>query len=84
MTPGKALRQTDVEIPVVVQKGSLVTVVYRSNNMTLTAEARALQNGGQDEPIRVINTQSNRTLQGRVVGPNAVEVGPNQIRLSAF
>ncbi len=84
LAPGKLLRTSDVENPVVVTKGSLVTVVYRTGAMTLTAEGRAMENGGKNDSIRVINTHSNRTLQANVIGPSAVSVSSAQIRLSAY
>ena len=81
---GQTLRASDVQNPVIVEKGNLVTIVYKSPNMTLSAEGRALNHGGQDDTIQVLNTRSNRNLRARVIGPNQVIVSPQNIQLSAY
>jgi len=66
----------DVQSPRLVGKGSLVTLVLRSARMQLTAQGKALQEGGRDEVIQVVNTASNRTIEGVVTGPGRVEIVP--------
>ncbi len=66
MAPGQPIRKSDVERPVIVNKGALITLVYRSPGITLTAEGRTLSEGGMGDVIRILNTRSNRTVQARV------------------
>jgi flagella basal body P-ring formation protein FlgA len=66
----------DVQMPRLVTKGSLVTVVLQTPTMLLTAQGRAMQDGSKGEVIRITNTQSNRIIDALVVGSNQVAV-PN-------
>lgn len=71
----RPLRQRDFHPPRLVEKGSLVTMVVRSPWMLLTARGRALDHGGRGDVIRVANTQSNRIVEGTVIGAGEVSVG---------
>lgn len=75
----KLLHKNDVTMPVVIAKGSAVNIVLRSGLMTLTLKGRALDDGGQGDVIRVMNTKSNRSLEARVVSPGKVEVDPRPV-----
>ncbi len=44
--------------------------------MTLTAQGRALEDGGAGDTVRVVNTQSNTVVQAVVTGANRVSVLP--------
>ena len=81
MAQGQPIRKSDIERPVIINKGALITLVYRSPGIILTAEGRALSDGGAGDVIRIINTQSNRTVQAKVVASNeAIVAGtPSQI-----
>jgi flagellar basal body P-ring formation protein FlgA len=68
------LRQRDIQAPQVVARNALVLMTLESRRMTLTAQGRALQEGAVGDVIRVMNTQSNRTIEARVTGINAVAV----------
>lgn len=72
----RPLRQRDFQVPRLVTKGALVTMVLRTPTMLLTAQGRALQEGGRGEVIRVANIQTNRMIEAVVDGPNQVRVVP--------
>ncbi len=72
---GQPVHAGDVNRPVVVPKGSFVTILLKAPRMTLTAQGRAEVNGGLGETIRVTNTQSNKTIEAVVTGPGHVTVG---------
>lgn len=74
--PGVPLRTTDVQREVVVAKGSLVTIVLRTGSLQLTAQGKALEDGGLGEAIKVTNLQSKLTVEGKVEGPSTVSVMP--------
>ncbi|MEI6558994.1 MAG: flagellar basal body P-ring formation chaperone FlgA [Rhodospirillaceae bacterium] len=64
----------EVQAPKVVSRGQMVTMVLRSRNMLLTTQGKATQDGAAGEVIRVINTQSNRSVDATVVSANEVTV----------
>ena len=41
-------------------------IVLQAPGMTLTAQGKALEDGGRGEMIRVVNIQSNRTIDATV------------------
>jgi flagellar basal body P-ring formation protein FlgA len=76
--PGEPVRPSDIQTPIVIHKGDLVTVVLKSAALLLTAQAKALEDGTQGQAIRVSNTRSAKTLDATVSGPGTVtlSVGP--------
>lgn len=68
------LRARDLEAPRLVAKGAIVTMVLQTPTMVLTAQGRALQAGARGEVVRVVNTQSNRTVDATVTGTNQVAI----------
>ena len=74
LRPGAVLRTADLQRPVIVAKGNIVTMVLRSAALTITAQGRAAEDGGDGDVIRVINSHSNLAVRARVEGPNAVSV----------
>jgi flagella basal body P-ring formation protein FlgA len=68
----QALRPADIQIPLVVKRNELVLIVLERPGLYLTAEGKALEDGGQGSLIRVVNTQSNRTIDAVVVGSGRV------------
>jgi len=73
---GVPVRVSDVRLPVLVPRRSLVTIVYLVRSMSLTAQGRALEDGGAGDTVRVTNTQSNTVVQAVVTGANRVSVQP--------
>ncbi|MEX2454574.1 MAG: flagellar basal body P-ring formation chaperone FlgA, partial [Rhodospirillaceae bacterium] len=72
----------DIEPPVLVSKGSLVTMYFETGQLMLTAKARASDDGAMNDTIRVVNITSKRTVEAVVRGPTAVMV-PNGMRFPA-
>jgi flagellar basal body P-ring formation protein FlgA len=70
--PGEPIRPSDVQTPIVIRRGELVTVVLQSAALLLTAQAKALEDGTQGQAIRVSNTRSGKTLDATVNGPGTV------------
>jgi len=71
---GQPLRQGDVETPVVIHRGSIVTIVLDSASLHLTVEGKAVEDGSLGAVIRVSNTKSSRVIDAVVTGPNTVAV----------
>lgn len=74
LSANKMVRQSELRDPVVVSKGMLVTMVFRTASMELTATGRALEAGAMDDFITVRNSQTGATVDARILGPNRVEV----------
>lgn len=74
---GLPLRPGDLQVPVVIKRNEAVLIVLERPGLYLTAEGKALEDGGKDAVIRVVNTQSNRTIDAVVLGSGQVAVrGP--------
>ncbi len=71
---GLPLRTNDLRRPVVVAKGTLVMLVVKTERMLLTTRGRALHNAARGDVVKVINTHSNATVEGIVIGPNRVKI----------
>jgi flagella basal body P-ring formation protein FlgA len=76
LQPDLPVRTSEVQRPLLVAKGSLVTLLLRTPYMTLTAQGKAQDNGAEGDAIRVTNTQSNQTVEAVVIGANVVAVRP--------
>lgn len=77
------VRTHDVRTPVVVRKGALVVIALKTPTMALTAQGRALEDGGLGETIRVSNTASARIVEATVVGSGMVTVEPTGMPLAS-
>jgi len=73
---GVPLRNSDLEAPILVRRGALVTMEISTPTMRLTARGKALDNGTMGETVRIRNTQSKRVVQGTVVGIDRVRIAP--------
>jgi flagella basal body P-ring formation protein FlgA len=71
---GGILHSHDVMPPQLVKRGSLVTMKIETPYISMTAQGKAQQDGAQGEVVRVVNTQSNRTVEGVVIAPDTVEI----------
>ncbi len=75
---GRPIRPGDVGPPAIVERNSIVPLVYRSGGLTITAEGRSLGRGGVGDSVRVMNLGSRSTVSGVVARDGSVHVGqPN-------
>ncbi len=72
--PNEPVRVSDVQTPIVVAKGSNVTMIVEAPGIQLTAMGRALANGGLGDTVQVMNTQTHTTIEGVVEGPGRVRI----------
>lgn len=70
---GRPLQQTDLVAPQMIARGELITMFLDYGGMRLTTQVKALENGAMGDVIRVVNTESNETLQATVTGTRAVK-----------
>ncbi len=69
---GAPIRTHDVNAPVLVQKGKLVTIAFEAAGLRLTHAGVALRDGADGDVIDVRNVKSERVVKAIVAGPNLV------------
>jgi flagella basal body P-ring formation protein FlgA len=72
--PQRPVRARDVERPVTVEKGALVTMTLAMPQMMITVTGQALDSGAEGDLIRVRNSRSHAMVQGVISGPGQVRV----------
>lgn len=75
ITQGTVITGQLLEKPVLIARGSTVTVVARMGDIEVTVSGQALQDGVKDQLIRVQNTNSRRIITAKVVDDATVLVG---------
>jgi len=71
---GQLIQASDLQKPLAVVRGALVTMVLSHGGMQLSAQGRAIDQGSLGEVIRVSNTHSNLTVEATIDGTNHVRV----------
>ncbi len=74
MSAGKTITGNDISAPITIAKNSSVLMRFKSGRITLTAEGRAMQNGGTGDIIRVINVKSHQQVDAVVLREGLVEI----------
>jgi flagella basal body P-ring formation protein FlgA len=69
---GESVRNDDVRHPILVTKGSTVTMTFDAPGITLTAMGRAMSEGGVGDNVTVLNPASYRQISAVVTGPGTV------------
>ena len=72
--PDRPMRSRDLGEPMLVNRGALVTMFFRSSNMTITAKGKSFGRGAKGETVRVRNASSGKTVEAVIIGPNEVSV----------
>jgi flagella basal body P-ring formation protein FlgA len=71
---GSLLREQDLVRQELVEKNSLVLVVYETPGVSLSMRGKALEGGAMGDVVSVLNIQSKRTVQATVTGRARVTV----------
>ncbi len=75
---GEPVRAADLQAPILVPRNSLVTLRLKADNMTLTAQGKALDEGSAGSVVRVVNLKSNTIVQAVVSAAGVVDVAAAQ------
>ena len=75
LRPGEPLRGYDLQRPLMIERGELVTLVFEAPGIQLSVRARAMENAADGEIARFVNLQSSRTVEALVDGPGRARVG---------
>ncbi len=68
------LTPTMVQMPLVIQPGNLVTLVYETGRLRVEAQGQALEAGKIGETVRVKNLSSGEILRGQVLNARIVAI----------
>ena len=71
----RMLTERDLGPPLLVRRGRPVELIYARGAVHVTALGVAQEDGALGDPVRVINAESRRQLQGIVSGPDEVAFG---------
>lgn len=77
VTAGKAIQITDLVAPQIVARGELITISLNEGTLSLTTQVKALESGAKGDVIRVVNINSNTSLQAQIIGEKQVAVISN-------
>ena len=72
---GETVRNDDVRRPILVTKGSTVTMVFAAPGVMLSATGKAMTEGGMGENVVVLNPVSYRQISATVIGAGQVRAG---------
>jgi flagellar basal body P-ring formation protein FlgA len=78
LRPNRPLRMTDLRRPIMIAKGSTVTMVVSIPGMTLTVTGRALENGSKGDTIGIMNPQTHSVIEAVVVSSSRALVQMRQ------
>ena len=73
--PDQPLLVADLTVPLAVERGASVVMLYESPGMALTAQGRALEGGARGSTIPVMNLSSRIVVEAQVISPGRVRVG---------
>ncbi|MFM7621657.1 MAG: flagellar basal body P-ring formation chaperone FlgA [Alphaproteobacteria bacterium] len=71
---GAIIRKNAIAAPILVHKKELVTLTLETNQMRLTAQGQAMDDGAMGEVIRVMNLTSKKVISAVVSGKQAATV----------
>ncbi len=71
---GKILRAADLQSPIAIEKGSLVTMIIQTPFMMLTTQGKALDEGALGDTIRVLNGRSKKIVEAQIARADTVVV----------
>lgn len=71
---GKLISDREVGERVLIRKNDIVTLVYKTEQMQITAKGQAMNDGIKNQKIEVENTKSKKKVYGIVIDADNVEV----------
>jgi flagellar basal body P-ring formation protein FlgA len=81
---GENVRLEDVRHPVLVNKGTTVTMSFEAPGIVLTASVKAMSEGGMGDTVTVQNPASYRQISAVVIGPGQVRAQMGSARLASL
>jgi flagella basal body P-ring formation protein FlgA len=81
--PGAVLRNNDLRPPLLVQKGDVVTLIYKVNSLKIATMAVALSDGGKNQVIRFRNIRSGKEIGAKLSEPGFAYTISTAMKLAA-
>jgi len=81
---GETLRAQDFRKPVLVNRGSMVTMTLETPGIVLTATGRAITEGGLGDTVTIQNPTSFRQISGVIIGPGQVRAELAEARIASM
>ncbi|MCW1919184.1 flagellar basal body P-ring formation chaperone FlgA [Rhodobacter sp. KR11] len=75
---GRPIKAADLGSPALVDRNQKVTLLFQTAGLTIRVDGRALDRGGEGDPIRVMNLASRQTVTGLVAADGTIRVGSSQ------
>ena len=75
ISPNQFIKTSQVQKKKDVEKGQTVQVHYKSGNLNITSQGKALDHGTMGDMVRVMNPQSKKIIEGFVTGTGEVSLG---------
>lgn len=76
--PGRLIARNAVAEPALVEKGQVISAIYRSGELVITASVLALQSGGLADAVQVRNVDSGKVIVGSVQADGTVLIGSSR------
>jgi flagella basal body P-ring formation protein FlgA len=74
LVAGRAIRDSDLTTPRLVQRGEAVTIFYESVGLQVRTVGEALDGGSEGDAVRVVNPDTRLVRRGVVAGRKLVRV----------
>ncbi len=71
---GKLISDREVGERILIKKGDVINLVYKTEQMQIIAKGEALSDGAKNQKIEVENTKSKKKVYGVVIDADTVEV----------
>lgn len=75
IAPNQFIKTSQLQKKKDVEKGQTVQVHYKSGNLNITSQGKALDQGAMGDMVRVMNPQSKKVIEGFVSGTGEVSLG---------
>ncbi len=76
LAEGQPIAVADLQRPILVRKGAIVSMRLATPGITVTAQGIAMEPASLSDPVRVLNPNSQMLVQAIVIGPGLVQVIP--------
>ncbi|MCT4657302.1 MAG: flagellar basal body P-ring formation chaperone FlgA [Cohaesibacter sp.] len=71
------------KVPEIINRSDIVTILFKSGNLTLTMRGTAMTAGAKGDVIAIQNLQTNRIIRARVKDAGLVQVGETPMTIAA-
>ena len=75
LVPGRPIPLSAIRDPYVIERGQVLTLVFKHGPLLITGSGIALEPGGLGKIVRVKNRDTGRIVSGKVRGDGSVSVG---------